>query len=390
MLYRRLGRTDLQVSEISLGSSPLPDPEPPPGARRPRRQLHRHVPQLRQREQRTPDRPPPQGCRPRQGPRQHEIPRHGQGHRRVHRRFRSQAACAAWTTETIDVLTIHGAESAGVLVDERVLTAYEQLKKEGAYRFRGLSCHVNHDEVVRKAVDCGLYDMVQVGYNVFDIQETSGEVETYPDYLGASGLRGLLDAGPFPRRGDHRHEDAQGRRPAPGPGEDTGPGRSSIFQAMLKWVLDDSRVASAVTEILNEPDGGGPRRRRDEADRGREEDAGPIRPEKGKDYCHGCARCRRACPAGVATTAILHALAYEESYGKSGQGPGRLRGAQPRRRDRLGLPGLRCVRKGMPLRCRRPVQGPGSRAAPGLKDKQPPVRSARRSRSSGRTSGRSG
>ncbi|TFG58707.1 MAG: 4Fe-4S dicluster domain-containing protein, partial [Candidatus Aminicenantes bacterium] len=41
--------------------------------------------------------------------------------------------------------------------------------------------------------------------------------------------------------------------------------------------------------------------------------------ERGQDYCHGCARCRRACPSGVATTAILHALAYEESYGKSGR-----------------------------------------------------------------------
>jgi predicted aldo/keto reductase-like oxidoreductase len=39
--------------------------------------------------------------------------------------------------------------------------------------------------------------------------------------------------------------------------------------------------------------------------------------ENGLNYCHACGACRRACPSGVATTAILHALAYRESYGKT-------------------------------------------------------------------------
>jgi predicted aldo/keto reductase-like oxidoreductase len=334
MFTRRLGRTDIQVSEISLGGSPLPDPNLL------RALVDRGVNYIDTSHNYD------------NGNSERQIGRLlkdvGRDKVRISTKFhvtdRDTAASivasvhgslSRLATETIDVLCIHGAESAGVLVDERVLAAYEQLKKEGAYRFRGLSCHVNHEEVVRKAVDCGLYDMVQVGYNVFDIQETSGEVETYPDYLGASGIRGLLalahsrDVGIIAMKTlkvGGRRQDLDKYRT----------GSASVFQAMLKWVLEDSRVTSAVTEILNE--------------RQMEEDLGAagtrltgaeertltrfVR-ETGKDYCHGCARCRRACPSGVATTAILHALAYEESYGKSGRaraayaalGPGEIASA---------------------------------------------------------------
>jgi hypothetical protein len=89
---------------------------------------------------------------------------------------------------------------------------------------------------------------------------------------------------------------------------------------MLKWVLDDERVTTALIEILN--------RREMEEDLGAagaklsgDEKTTLARYVRdcGGDYCHGCARCRRACPEGVATTAILRALAYHESYGKTGR-----------------------------------------------------------------------
>jgi hypothetical protein len=316
MFTRRLGRTDLQVSEISLGGSPLPDPNLL------RALVDRGVNYIDTSHNYD------------NGNSERQIGRllKDVGRDRVHVATKFHVAprdtpasimasvhgsLRRLDVETIDVLMIHGAETAGVLVDERVLAAYEQLKKEGAYRFRGLSCHVNHDEVVRKAVDCGLYDMVQVGYNVFDIQETVQEVETYPDYLGASGIRGLLELAHSRGVGVIAMKTLKvgGRRQNL---EKYKTGSASIFQAMLKWVLEDSRITSAVTEILNrqqmEEDLGAAGAKLAAAER-----TTLVRyvRENGKDYCHGCARCRHACPLGVATTAILHALAYEESYGKS-------------------------------------------------------------------------
>ncbi len=316
MAFRRLGRTGLLVSEVSLGSSPLPDPDLL------RTIIERGVNYIDTSHNYD------------NGNAERQIGRLlkavGRDKVRVATKFhvtpRDTAASIMASVhgslkrldvDAIDVLMIHGAETAAVLVDGRVLEAFEGLKKEGAFRFRGLSCHVNQDEVVRKAVDCGLYDMVQLGYNVFDIQENAAAVETYPDYLGTSGIRSLIDLAHSRDVGviamktlkiGGRRQDLERYRT----------GAVSLYQAMLKWVLDDPRVASAVTEILN----------RDQM----EEDLGAagaklalaerrtlvryVR-ENGTDYCHGCAGCRRACPAGVDSPGILRALAYHESYGKT-------------------------------------------------------------------------
>jgi hypothetical protein len=318
MAYRRLGRTGLLVSEISLGSSPLPDPDLL------RALLDRGVNYIDT---------------------SHNY-ENGNAERKIGRLLKEagrdkvlvatkfhvedrdtvgsimasvRGSLRRLDIETIDVLMIHGAETAAVLVDARVVEAFERLKKEGAYRFRGLSCHANQDEVVRKAVGCGLYDMVQVGYNVFDIQEPAREVETYPDYLATSGIRDLIalahakDVGVVAMKtlkvGGRRQDLGRYRT-----------GGASLYQAMLKWVLDDARVTSALIEVLN--------RQQMEEDLGavgaglgaaeRATLARYVR-ENGADYCHGCARCRRACPSGVATTEVLRALAYHESYAKTGR-----------------------------------------------------------------------
>ncbi|HDT12765.1 MAG TPA: hypothetical protein ENO03_00260, partial [Candidatus Aminicenantes bacterium] len=309
MAYRRLGRTGLNVSEISLGSSPLPDPD-----------LMRAIID--------------RGVNYVDTSHSYE---NGNAERRIGRLLKDVGRDALFVStkfhvaprdtadsiiasvrgslrrlevDTIDVLMIHGADTAAVVIDDRVLEAFETLRKEGAYRYRGLSCHANQDEVIRSAVDCGHYDVVQVGYNVFDIQGAAGVVETYGDYLGASGIGALLDLARSKDVGVVAMKTLKvgGRR------QDLGKYRTgavSLPQAMLKWVLDDERVASAVTEILN--------RRQMEEDLGaagaglsENERTTLVRyvRENGADYCHGCARCRKACPAGVDTTGILRALAY--------------------------------------------------------------------------------
>ena len=317
--YRRLGRTGLFISEIALGGSPLPDPT-----------LLREIVDRGVNYIDT----------------SHNYD-NGNSERLVGRLFAAvgrdkvfvstkfhvrprdteqtiiasvHGSLSRLATETVDVLGIHGAESPEVLDDERVLGAYEKLKKEGAWRFRGLSCHANHEAVVRKAVSCGLYDVVQVGYNVFDIQESEREVRTYEDYLATSGIRGLLefahsrDVGVIAMktlRVGGRRQNLEAYRT----------GTTSIYQAMLKWVLTDSRVTAAVTEILT----------REQMEEDLAASTSPLSAaenrtlrrfvrENGRDYCHFCGRCRGSCPARIATTAVQRALAYHESYGKTERG----------------------------------------------------------------------
>jgi hypothetical protein len=220
-------------------------------------------------------------------------------------------------TDYLDVLSVHGVERPEDLVDERVTDALKRLKKEGKCRFCGLSCHSNHETIVRTAVDCGHYDMVQVGYNVFDIEEPSREVEVYDDYLGVSRIRDLIGYAADREVGVVAMKTLKvgGRRQNL---DRFRAGTSSIFQAMLKWVLEDRHVSSAVTEILNrnqmEEDLAVPGTALSSEERS---SLWLHVAENGGDYCRLCGRCRQRCPSLIATTDILRFLAYHESYGKT-------------------------------------------------------------------------
>ncbi len=315
MFYRRLGRTNLFISEISLGSSPLPG----------RAILHQAI---------------------EKGINYIDTSHtymNGNAERQIGELFKEfgrdkiyvgtkfhlrrwseesiiksvNSSLARLQTDYVDVLLIHGAEDEKVLDDDQVLSAFEKLKKQGKYRFRGLSCHSNHHKVVKTAVDCGHYDMIQLGYNVFDIRPTEKDIETYDDYLGQSGIRRLIslakskDVGIIAMKtlkvgGKRQNLDKYKT------------GTTSIYQAMLKWALENRNISSVVIEMLTFQE--------------LEEDLGVIEEkltlaekrnllrfvaENSKDYCQMCGLCQKACPSLIRTTSILRYLTYHQSYNKT-------------------------------------------------------------------------
>jgi predicted aldo/keto reductase-like oxidoreductase len=325
MFYRRLGRTDLWISEIALGGSPLPD------ERLLFSLLDRGVNYIDMSDSYE------NGNAERKTGR--AVKRFGRDKIRVHARFHLQGP---WTEASIvasvegsmrrlamddvDILGIHGVEKPEHLTDDRILGAFEKLKTRGIYRFRGLTCHVNAHTVIPKAVECGLYDMVQIGYNVFDIQETEKSVRTYGDYLGESGIRKLIDLCRTRDVGVTAMKVLKvgGRR------QDltADPTVGELFPAMLKWALENDHLAAVVTEILNDE-----QMEQDLGVVGKSLTAGERKllyahvAASARDYCHFCGSCETACPAGVPTARISRGLAYLESYGKPDRAAEELRDA---------------------------------------------------------------
>jgi len=316
MVYRRLGRTGLMISEICLGGSPLPD------ERLLFRLIERGINYI------DTSHSYENGNVERLTGRAFKT--FGRDKIHVHARFHlNEASTEAGiiasvekslqrlATDHVEVLGIHGVENPADLTDERILGAYAKLKQQGKFLFRGITCHSNQHTVIPRAVESGLYDMVQLGYNVFDIQETEKDVKTYSDYLGESGIRKLVDLAADKDVGVIAMKVLKvgGRR------QDLGrvnSGETTIFQAMLKWVLADEKIASVVTEILNEQ-----QMEEDLAVVGRRLTVVDRRmlhahvTANARDYCHFCGLCQAACPAGVPTAWISRCLVYAESYGKT-------------------------------------------------------------------------
>jgi len=326
MVYRRLGRTGLYISEISLGGSPLPD--------------ERLLFQLVERGINyidTSDSYENGNCERKVGRLFKAV---GRDKIHIHARFHLEGP---WTeasliasvegslrrlgTEQVEILGIHGVEKPELLTDARILGAFEKLK--GKYRFRGLTCHVNQHAVIPKAVESGLYDMVQIGYNVFDIQETEKEIKTYSDYLGESGLRKLIELARSRDVGVTAMKVLKigGRRQDLAAYNKGGP---SLYPAMLKWALENEKLSAAVTEILNEEE--------------MKEDLGavglPLAPAERRmlhahvsanagSYCHSCGLCQLACSAGIRAADISRCLTYHESYGKRARARAEFAGLRP-------------------------------------------------------------
>ncbi|HUU52466.1 MAG TPA: aldo/keto reductase [Candidatus Heimdallarchaeota archaeon] len=317
MFYRRLGRTDFKISEISLGGSPIPDWAI-------LTQIVEHGVNYIDTSQSYSN---------------------GNSERAIGRLFKEMGRDKAyvgtkfharrnWNEETIlksvegslkrlqtdhiDVLLIHGVDNEETLTDERVLSAFDKMRKQGKFRFTGISCHSNHHKVVKKAIECGHYDMVQLGYNVFDIEDTDEEqdIETYDDYLGISGIRQLISLARSKDVGiiAMKALKVAGKRQKLEKYKIDG---NSIFQIMLKWALSNTNIASVVTEMLTFEQ--------------MEEDLAVVHhpltareqsslyryvAENSKDNCHMCGQCELHCPEGVKTTTILRYLAYYEGYEK--------------------------------------------------------------------------
>lgn len=249
MKYRRLGRTNLYVSEICLGGSPVPERPVLFGA------AERGVNYFDTSNSYM------------NGNSEREIGRllNEFGRDKIHvatkfhlRRNWSkntiiesvETSLKRLHTDYIDVLCIHGASHPDEVSDERVMSAFEQLKKQGKYRFNGLSCHENHHRVVTAAVESGSYDMILLGFNVFDITETEEDVKVYEDYLEACGLRKLIALAKAKDVGIIAMKTLKvgGRRQNL---KKYMTGSASRYQAALKWALDNPDISGVATEMLN-------------------------------------------------------------------------------------------------------------------------------------------
>ncbi|MEW6354926.1 MAG: aldo/keto reductase [Planctomycetota bacterium] len=315
MVYRRLGRTELMVSEISLGGSPVPD-EMIFG-----RTIERGVNYVDTSEAYS------------KGNSEQTVGKMMKGRRdtfhvatKCHpQRLRpptqegviamAEASLKRLDTDYIDIYMVHGASKPEHLTHEAVLAAFDKLKKDGKIRFTGASLHGTLAEMGKVLVECGHYDVMNIPYNVYNTVNVK-KGESYDDYLHRSDIEGVLalakkhDVGVVAMKsmagGNFQKLDKYLTE------------NTTVPQAKLKWILENDAVGTIVSELLNADIlkenlavvGAGLTRREREALYRYAEATSPI-------HCRMCGTCQAVCPNGVAATDIQRYLAYHDGYGKS-------------------------------------------------------------------------
>jgi predicted aldo/keto reductase-like oxidoreductase len=205
-------------------------------------------------------------------------------------------------TDYLDLAHIHACDSVERLMNPNVHEAFDRLKEQGKLRYLGVSSHTPHLEtVMRRAVDSGRFDVIMVAYNFKNWPDlTTIFHDAKQKGVGVVAMKTLKGA---------KHTALSDFTPTE---------RESFAQAAFKWVLSNENVSGLVVSInsLAQIDeylyaSGQPLRQADvdvleKYDR-----------LVAHNYCRpGCGACLSSCPSDVPINDVLRYAMYYENYGQ--------------------------------------------------------------------------
>ncbi len=195
----------------------------------------------------------------------------------------------------VDILSLHNVDRREAALYEPVLKALAKAKKDGQARFVGVTTHGNEPEVIRAAVDSGVYDVVTNAFNFR--QDHRAEVSKAMAEAVKAGL-GIIamktQAGAY--------WDREKQQPI-------------NMTAALKWALADPSVTTAIPgfttfdqletdlAVMNDL-------------RLSEQELKDLRfePETGGLFCQQCGQCLLGCPQSLPLPDLMRGYMYAYGY----------------------------------------------------------------------------
>jgi len=212
---------------------------------------------------------------------------------------RVEASLKRLQTDHIDIAMIHNIEDLSLaLNNQELMSAYEQLKKDGKIRFTGFSTH-NAKATLKQAVDTDFAQVVLVMYNHME----GGEIEPLVKAARQKGI-GTVAMKVFAggMQGQLKSLVSQ---------------KTSYPQAAIRWVLSNPDfdtcipTMSSYSHVEEYVAASG-----QALDRATLQTLASYRREVDREYCRvSCRECLSACPKNVAVNDVLRYSMYFEHYG---------------------------------------------------------------------------
>jgi predicted aldo/keto reductase-like oxidoreductase len=202
-------------------------------------------------------------------------------------------------TDYIDILYLHSCYSPAMATYEPLMSALVKAKEQGKARFIGVSTHSDEPNVIRAAVDTGIYDVVLTSYNYLqDHKDAVGEAIAY-----AAGKDVGVVA--MKTQGGKRLNQKEGVE--------------INHQAALKWVFANPHVCTAIPGMttFDQMDSNFAVMSDLELSKGEERELKLSSLLPGTYFCQSCRECVPTCPEGVEIPSLMRAYMYAEAYGNT-------------------------------------------------------------------------
>lgn len=202
-------------------------------------------------------------------------------------------------TDYIDILYLHSCYSPAMATFEPLMSALVKAKEQGKARFIGVSTHSDEPNVIRSAVDAGVYDVVLTSYNYLqDHKDAVGDAIAY-----AAGKDVGVVA--MKTQGGKRLNQKEGVE--------------INHQAALKWVFANPHVCTAIPGMttFEQMDSNFSVMSDLELSDGEERELKLASLLPGTYFCQSCRECVPTCPERVEIPSLMRAYMYAEAYGNT-------------------------------------------------------------------------
>jgi predicted aldo/keto reductase-like oxidoreductase len=205
-------------------------------------------------------------------------------------------------TDYVDIIYIHSVHNVEELDEEGAFAAMDQLKKDGKARASGVSTHESMADVINKVVDDGLCDVVLTSINVSMANDTA--LLEAIDKAAAAGI-GIVAM----------KTQAGGRR-LPNQASLTQYDNATVNQAMLKWVLRNESIATAIPGYtsLEHMEQDFAVARGLEYTEQEKRFLADNELQLGLGYCRQCRTCMASCRRGADVPALMRTHMYAAQY----------------------------------------------------------------------------
>jgi len=209
----------------------------------------------------------------------------------------AEESLKALDTDYVDALLAHGLSSRSEVLNEDIMSGFEQLKKEGKARFVGMSTHSNSAEVIDAMIESKFYNLVTVKYNFRSDDGLKNAIER-------ANKAGIAVVAMKPMAGGQGYVGSKMENLNP-------------FQSALRWVMNDKNVATTIPSITSfqqlsenfETMG----TKMSWSDR---KILYKFAKVTDKLYCRMCDVCSGQCPENVKISDVMRFLMYAEGYGE--------------------------------------------------------------------------
>ena len=187
------------------------------------------------------------------------------------------------------------------VLNDGVLKAMEQLKKQGKTRFVGIASHSDTEEALKAATDSGIFELAMIAYNYKTLNKESFNVSVANAVQAGIGIVAMKTTAGAAR-------------------EKSGPSLNT--DAALKWVLQNQNISSIVSgmsslEELQKNLAMIQNLKMSEKEF-KDLNLTSLNSESGL-YCHQCRKCIPECPHNLDIPTIMRSYMYAYGYKNTSQ-----------------------------------------------------------------------